>query len=128
MKCLMLTLSSFRDYKSASQMLGLGNPPIRGLSFPFNSTTCSITKPVAAATLKLWLRFKFKPAFCSERLPVPVCWVKAQFVHHYLLVNQTLETLFTRVTSFLLSTLLTIASFHSFLFTMAMLLMWFFFF
>ena len=108
-------------------MPGLWNPPTGGLSFPLNSTTCSITKTVDAATLKLWLRFKFKPAFCSERLPVPGCWVKVQFVYHSLLVNQTLETLFTRGTSFLLSTLLTIASFNSFLFTMAMLLMWFFF-
>ena len=108
-------------------MPGLWNPPTGGLSFPLNSTTCSITKTVDAATLKLWLRFKFKPAFCSERLPMPGCWVKVRFVYHSLLVNQTLETLFTRGTSFLLSTLLTIASFHSFLFTMAMLLMWFFF-
>ena len=108
-------------------MPGLWNPPTGGLSFPLNSTTCSITKTVDAATLKLWLRFKFKPAFCSERLPVPGCWVKVQFVYHSLLVNQTLETLFTRGTSFLLSTLLTIASFNSFLFTMAMLLMWYFF-
>lgn len=40
-------------YKSASQMLGLGNPPIRGLSFPFNSnmphnqtSSCSYSEAV----------------------------------------------------------------------------------